>query len=265
MKMAQTSEIAINPKKAPPLVTVITANYNCARFISATIESVLTQSLQDWEMIIVDDCSTDNSISIIDRYLEDQRIKLIKLETNQGPAVARNISISAAQGRFIALLDSDDQWTPEKLELQISFMIEKDIALSYTEYRKVDEEGRIISGVIERPDRVNYQFMLNSNYIPCLTAIYDSHKLGKVYMPLILKRQDYGLWLDILKQVDYAYCIHKPLAYYRVRKNDSVSSNKVKSALYHWKILRDLERVPTIKAAYHFIQYAFIGYIKFRK
>jgi teichuronic acid biosynthesis glycosyltransferase TuaG len=250
---------------ASPLVSVITANYNCERFIAATIESVQKQTLQDWEMIIVDDLSTDNSIDVINKYLSDPRIKLIRLETNQGPAVARNTAITAANGRFMAFLDSDDQWTPEKLELQIPFMIEKDIALSYTEYRKVDEEGRIISGVIERPDRVNYQFMLNSNYIPCLTAIYDSSKLGKVYMPLILKRQDFGLWLDILKRVEFAYCIHKPLAYYRVRKNDSVSSNKVKSALYHWKILRDLEKVPTIKAAYHFIQYAFIGYIKFRK
>ncbi len=259
------SEINLQ-EKSPPLVSIITANYNCERFIAATIESVLNQTFKDWEMIIVDDLSTDNGVSIIKRYMaQDERIKLIELKTNQGPAVARNTAIAAAHGRFMAFLDSDDQWTPTKLEVQIKFMQERDIALSYTEYRKVDEQGNIISDVIERPDRVNYQFMLNSNYIPCLTAIYDAQKLGKVFMPLILKRQDYGLWLDILKRIDYGYAVHEPLALYRVRKNDSVSSNKVKSALYHWKILRELEHVPLLKSVYHFIRYAIIGYIKFKK
>lgn len=255
----------VNNLTALPLVSVITANYNCEKFVSTTIESVQKQTMTNWEMIIVDDLSTDKSTDVIHQYLNDPRIKLIRLEKNQGPAVARNIAISTAAGRFIAFLDSDDQWAPEKLELQIPFMIEKDIALSFTEYFKMDEKGLIISEVIERPDRVNYKTMLNSNYIPCLTAIYDSQKIGKVYMPLILKRQDYGLWLNILKLVEYAYAIHKPLAYYRVRTGDSVSSNKVVAAFYHWKILRDLENVPPLKAIYHFIQYAMIGYIKFKK
>lgn len=249
-----------------PEVSIITANYNCERFIEVTIQSVLSQTFTDWEMIIVDDFSTDNGPEIIKKYsYEDSRIKFIALAENSGPAVARNTAIDQATGRFIAFLDSDDQWTPNKLELQIAFMKENNFALTYTEYVKVDEEGNTISDVIRRPEKVNYQKMLASNFIPCLTAIYDSTTLGKVYMPLILKRQDYGLWFRILKKIDYAYAIHEPLAYYRVRKNDSVSSNKVKSALYHWKILREVENIPLLKAMYQFAQYAVIGYLKFKK
>ncbi|MDO9478185.1 MAG: glycosyltransferase family 2 protein [Pseudohongiella sp.] len=249
-----------------PEVTVVTANYNCEKFIASTMDSVLKQSFQNWEMIIVDDKSTDRSCEIIETYCEkDNRIQLVKLEDNVGPAEARNTAIRLAQGRFIAFLDSDDQWTPEKLEVQINFMKQGEFALTFTEYKKIDEDGQVISGIIERPRKVSYPKMLNSNYIPCLTAIYDSSILGKLYMPNILKRQDYGLWLAILKVVPYAYSINQPLAFYRVRKSDSVSSNKFKSAIYHWKILRELEKVNPIKATYHFIQYAVIGYIKFRK
>ena len=155
--------------------------------------------------------------------------------------------------------------TRKKLEIQITFMKKNDYALTYTEYFKVDEEGNVISSIVARPEKVNYKKMLRSNYIPCLTAIYDSAKLGKVRMPIILKRQDYGLWLTILKKIEYAYAINEPLAYYRIRRGDSVSSNKLKSAIYHWKILRDREHIGLPKAMYHFAQYAFIGYIKFRK
>jgi len=253
-------------KPQNPEVSIITANFNCERFIETTIKSVLAQTFTNWEMIIVDDLSTDYGPEIIKKYCEeDSRIKLITLEKNSGPAVARNTAIEKAEGRFIAFLDSDDQWTPNKLKVQIAFMKENNFALTYTEYVKVDEEGNTISDVIPRPEKVNYEKMLNSNFIPCLTAIYDSATLGKVYMPLILKRQDYGLWLKILKKIDYAYAIHEQLAYYRVRKNDSVSSNKVKSAVYHWKILREVEHVPLLKAMYKFAQYAVIGYIKFKK
>jgi len=253
-------------KSSPPEVSIITANYNCERFIESTIQSVLKQTFTDWEMIIVDDCSTDQGPKIIEKYCQaDSRIKLVSLVKNSGPAVARNKAIEQAKGRFIAFLDSDDLWTEDKLEVQISFMKKNNFSLTYTEYVKVNEDGKVISDVIQRPEKVNYQKMLNSNFIPCLTAIYDSALLGKVYMPLILKRQDYGLWFKILKVTDYAYAINQPLAYYRVRKNDSVSSNKFKSAIYHWKILREVENVPLIKAIYHFMQYALIGYIKFLK
>lgn len=249
-----------------PEVTVITANYNCEKFITDTINSVLQQTFQNWEMIIVDDRSTDKSVAIIESFCsQEPRITLIKLQENTGPAGARNMAISRARGRFMAFLDSDDQWTPDKLDIQIRFMKENNIALSFTEYKKVDEAGNVISGVIERPNKVSYNDMLSSNYIPCLTAIYDTSTLGKVYMPDIRKRQDYGLWLAILKRIPFAYSIDKSLAYYRVRKSDSVSSNKLKSALYHWRILRDLEKVNPIKGLYHFAQYAFIGYMKFRK
>lgn len=255
----------MNSEKSPE-VSIITANFNCELYISETIKSALNQSHIDWEMIIVDDCSTDRSLEIIQYYCNlDERIQFIKLEKNSGPAVARNTAIEASRGRFIAFLDSDDKWTTDKLKIQISSMKENNWALSYTEYNKINEKGEIISNVISRPSKVDYKKMLNSNYIPCLTAVYDSANLGKCYMPLILKRQDYGLWLDILKKVDYAYAINSPLAYYRVRKNDSVSSNKFKSAVYHWKILRELEKISIFNSIRHFINYALIGYVKFRK
>lgn len=170
-------------------------------------------------MIIVDDVSPDNSNKIIEEYCKkDSRIKLIKLKENSGPAVARNRAI---KGRYIAFLDADDLWKPEK---QINFMIEKNCALSYSAYETMSEEGKIIVP----PSKLSYKDILKTNYIGCLTAIYDTQK---VYMPLIKKRQDYGLWLKILKETDFAYGLDESLATYRLMSN-SVSSNKFKIQLF---------------------------------
>ena len=247
------------------LVSIITPSYNSSRFIKASIDSVLSQTYQDWEMIIVDDKSPDNSNKIIENYIKnDSRIRLIKLNKNSGPAIARNRAIKEAAGRYIAFLDADDVWLPLKLQKQIKFMQGKDICLSYTEYIKIDENSTEISGVIHSPRRVDYAKMLRSNYIPCLTAIYDTKMIGKVYMPNILKRQDYGLWLKILKQIDYAYALNEPLAKYRIY-HSSVSSNKFIAALYVWKLFREVEKLNIIQASYYFVNYVIISFIKFRK
>lgn len=144
-------------------------------------------------------------------------------------------------------------------------MKDEGLSLTYTEYYKIDEEGRIISEKISRPSKVSYKKMLRSNFIPCLTAMYDTNYLGKVYMPDILMRQDYGLWLEILKKVDYAFAINEPLAYYRIRTRSSISSNKYRSALFHWKILREIEHISLPLSLAYFVSYAILGYIKFRK
>ncbi len=247
------------------LVSIITPSYKSERFIAECIESVLSQTYENWEMIIVDDCSTDNSNEIIEMYCKkDARIKLIQLEHNSGPAVARNAAIKEAKGRFIAFLDADDLWVKEKLQKQIAFMLENDIAFSFSEYVKIDEHSQVISEVIHRPKKVDYKRMLKSNYIPCLTVIYDSAKLSKVYMPLILKRQDYALWLRILKKVDFAYCYNEPLAKYRFYSG-SLSSNKFVAAIYVWKLYREIEKLSLAKALYYFVNYVIISFIKYKK
>lgn len=245
------------------LVTVVTANYNAAKFVAETIDSVFAQTYRNWEMIIVDDCSSDNGAEIIETYLEkDGRIRLIRLEENGGPAVARNRAIEEAKGRYIAFLDSDDLWMPDKLEKQIAFMKEKSAVFSYGAYDLIDEEGNAL-GHFEVPQKQNYSQLLKTCPIGCLTAIYDTRKLGKVAMPLIRKRQDYGLWLKLLKRTEYAYGLNETLAVYRVRKN-SVSSNKFKAARYQWKIYRDVEKMGRFKSLYYFTHYALNGIRKYR-
>lgn len=244
-----------------PVVSIITPLHNSASFISDTIRSVQAQTFADWEMIIVDDCSTDDSVATVERFAAaDDRIKIIRLKNNAGAAVARNTAIEAAEGRYIAFLDSDDLWLPEKLIIQLQFMQDKDIAFSYSAYEKVDEQGQPL-GLMGVPDKVNYDQLLKCCVIGCLTAIYDTHKLGKVYMPLIRKRQDLGLWLRLLKKVDYAYGIQQPLAQYRVRSG-SISSNKSNAAVYTWRLYREIEQLNLLKASYYFSHYAVRGVLR---
>jgi len=264
------------------LVSIITPSYNSAKYIAQTIESVLAQTYQDWEMIIVDDCSKDNCLEIIELYVQkDSRIRLHQLEKNSGASVARNTAIKLAQGRFIAFLDSDDLWLPQKLEVQISFMINNNLALSYTAYKKVDADGNVGTKIIHVPVKASYSTLLNTNYIACLTGIYDVSICGKHFMPDISHRQDYGLWLNILKKIgheDYAFWLgtlkqfssssagglNEPLALYRVH-NNSLSSNKFKSAFYHWLVLRRIEKLSLWKSLYHFVQYGYHGIQKHKK
>jgi len=228
-------------------ISIITPSYGSEKFISQTIESVIAQIYQNWEMIIVDDVSPDNSNEIIESYMKkDSRIKLIKLEKNSGPAVARNRAIKEAQGRYIAFLDADDLWMPEKLEKQIDFMQKNNLSFTYSAYKLVDEEDNK-KGTFIPPENISYKSILKTNPIGCLTAIYDTQKLGKIYMPNILKRQDYGLWLKILKEIRQTKGILEPLAIYRLRKN-SVSSNKLKAAQYQWKIYREVEKLNILKS-----------------
>ena len=233
------------------LVSIITPSYKSKRFISQTIESVQAQTYKNWEMIIVDDLSPDNSNEIIEEYIKkDNRIKLIKLEKNSGPAVARNRAIEEAKGRYIAFLDADDLWYPEKLEKQISFMDTNNYGLTYTNYETMNENGDKLNNIIVSPSKLNYKQLLKSNKIGCLSAIYDTTITGKVYMPLIKKRQDYGLWLKILKKIDYAYNVNEVLGTYRLMSN-SVSSNKIDLLKYNYALFREHEQFSIIKSLYY--------------
>lgn len=245
------------------MISVITPSCNSSLYIRGSIESVLRQSFVDWEMIVVDDCSTDDSASIVRFYSQqDSRIKLLQLSQNSGAAVARNKAIEVAQGRYIAFLDSDDRWLPGKLEKQIRFMQENDYAFSYSAYEKLDEYGKAV-GVVSVPEKVRYKDLLKVCHIGCLTAMYDTEKLGKIYMPLIRKRQDLGLWLRILKRTSYAYGIPEVLAQYQLR-SDSISANKLAAALYTWRLYREFERLNVLQAGYYFSHYAVNGILRSR-
>ena len=235
--------------------------YNAGAYIEASVESVIAQTQKDWELIIVDDCSDSEHTHVLEKLDNlDSRIKIIRLNKNSGAAVARNTAIEAASGRYIAFLDCDDLWKPYKLEKQISFMEEHDVAFSYSVYERIDVNGSK-TGLVGVPKKVSYNELLKTCVIGCLTAVYDTKALGKVYMPLIRKRQDFGLWLRILKEVDYAYGVQESLAEYRVRP-DSISANKRVAALYTWKLYREVEGLPLFQAVYYFSHYAFAGVLR---
>jgi len=244
-----------------PAVSVITPLYNCSDYIEKTIESVISQTYKDWEMIMVDDCSEDDSLTIAQRFASlDSRIKVFALEENAGAAAARNHAIREASGRYIAFLDSDDRWLPHKLEAQLGFMQDRDVAFSFSAYEKINELGNVVA-TVGVPDRVGYEDLLKVCSIGCLTAMYDTEKLGKVYMPLIRKRQDLGLWLKILKNEPYAYGLQQVLARYQLRKN-SISANKLSAARYTWKLYRECERLNLFYAGYYFVHYAVNGILR---
>lgn len=243
-------------------VSIITPLYNCENFISSTIESVLRQTYTDWEMIIIDDKSTDSSLQKAKVYAQqDDRIKVIEMKENSGAAIARNTGIEKSNGKYIAFLDSDDLWLPKKLENQVKFMSDNEIAFSYTAYKKINEDGTY-RGIVSVPESVTYNDLLNTNSIGCLTAMYDVSKLGKLYMPNIAKRQDYVLWLKILKNEKQAFGFNIPLAIYRVR-NESISSDKLEAARYQWMVYREIEQLNLFESIYRFINYGYYGFKKY--
>lgn len=217
------------------LVSVITPLYNIETFIERTIRTVIDQTYPHWEMIIIDDCSVDKSCEVVERLQkEDSRIKLIRLKQNVGAAMARNEGIKYSSGRYIAFLDGDDLWLPEKLQTQVDFMLENDLALTYSAYYAQRGEYRTLRKI---PLKATFNTLLLDCYIGCLTAIYDAQKLGKVYMPSRSKRHDWALWLHILRQIKSTKGIPVPLAIYTLRE-DSLSSNKFKLIKHNWIVLR---------------------------
>ena len=268
------------------LVSVVMAAFNSEHYIAAAIQSVLCQSYQQWELLVVDDASSDRTPDIVAECArKDARIRLLRQKQNAGPAYTRNVAIKEAGGRFIAFLDSDDIWLPNKLERQITVMQESGAVLSFTAYRKIDLDGNVGDATIEVPATVTYGQLLKTNVIACLTAIYDSHALGKMYMPEDMRREDYRLWLQILKlsrhHEDYALWlailrklldkkklqamkvigINEVLAYYRVH-DTSVSRNKFQAAAMQWAVYRKVEGLSLWRSLYYFAHYAYRGYRK---
>lgn len=246
-----------------PLVSIITPSYNSEKFIARTIDSVMAQSYRHWEMLIIDDGSVDSSKDIITAYIrKNDKIKLLECKQNLGAARARNLGIKNARGRYIAFLDSDDLWLPGKLEKQIAFMQANNLLFTYSSYRLIDEEDNDL-GIFVTKKYINYEDTLRTCSIGCLTAIYDSERLGKIYMPNISKKEDYGLWLTILKRIKSTAGLEQPLSVYRIRKY-SLSSNKLSAAIQQWAIYRQLEGLSLARSCYYFMHYAYHGLKKCR-
>lgn len=233
------------------LVSIITPTYNCRKFISATIDSVLNQTYKNWEMIIVDDCSIDNTMEIVRNYMEkDNRIRYFLLDENSGAAVSRSKAMELAQGKYMAFLDSDDWWTCNKLEKQVSFMESNSYAFTCTAYEQVDEELKSLNRVIKTKERTSYNGILLDCPVGNSTVMYNVEKLGKFIVPNIRKRNDDALWLQILKKEKYIYGMPDILTKYMIR-NNSISSNKLDLVRYHWKLYREIEHLSILRSCFH--------------
>ncbi|WP_142951902.1 glycosyltransferase [Bacillus thuringiensis] len=252
-----------NEPNEPPYVSVITPSYNSIRFIGETISSVQNQSYENWEMIIVDDGSTDQSAAKIKEIIEgDSRIRLLSLKENVGAAKARNLAIQEARGRYIAFLDSDDIWLPHKLKTQLLFMEEMNIAFSYASYSLIDENGNELNREVSAPKSVDYHYLVGNTIIGCLTVMIDREKIPYVEMPSI-QPEDTALWLNLLHEGYEAKGIQQVLAKYRIVTN-SVSRNKIRAAFRYWKLLREQERLNSVQIFYYFSKYAYHAYKKIK-
>ena len=237
------------------LVSIITPVYNAEQFVEETIKSVQDQTYTNWEMILVDDSSTDKSEEIIKRMQKnDKRIKYIKLKDNSGAAIARNTAIENARGRYIAFLDSDDLWKSSKLEKQIRFMRKNNYGFTFTSYELMSEDGSKLNKIVKVPEKINYDGLLKNTIIGCLTVIVDRELVGDIRMPLLRKGQDTATWLQILKKHEYAYCINENLANYRLVRG-SISNNKFGALKRTWNTYRNVEQLGIIKSTYVFVNY----------
>lgn len=229
------------------LVSIIMPSYNSSKYIAKTIDSIVSQFYTNWELLITDDCSTDNTCEIIKGYAAyDQRIKLFVMEENKGAGVARNKSIEEAKGRYIAFCDSDDRWKPEKLEVQLRFMVENRVEICYSSYLKCNENDKVF-GIVIAPSKISYKKMTRNDYIGFLTCIYDTHQIGKIYMPTLRKRQDWAWKILLMKKCPIAYGIKDTLAYYRVREG-SLSNNKMKLIRYNVTVYKQILKYNTVRA-----------------
>ncbi len=237
-------------------VSIIMPNYNCENYIRESIDSVLNQTYSDWELLIVDDCSTDNSVEIIREYCErDSRIKLFVNEKNSGAAASRNLALREANGKWIAFLDSDDLWLPEKLEKQLVFMTENDYSFSFTKYRHINEDSDRLGIVVVGPKKITRKKLKYCCcYLGCLTVMYDAEKVGLIQIDeSIRKRNDDAMWLKVRKFAD-AYYLDELLAEYRVRKGSISHQGKLKLLKYHYKLYRVGEKMNPISSFFCMIK-----------
>ncbi|WP_334126684.1 glycosyltransferase family 2 protein [Empedobacter brevis] len=245
------------------LVSIITPCYNSERFITETYRSIKEQSYPNWEWIIVDDCSTDDSVQTICSF-NDERIKLIVQKSNQGAASARNLALSKAKGRYITFIDSDDLWLPKFLETTINYLKNKNESLVYTSYKRVDENLKPLLEDFIAIDKVDYKRILYNCPIPMLTSVYDSSVMGIVEFPKVELREDHAMWIQLLKKIKYARAIEESFAIYRIREN-SVSRNKFNIALRQYDVYRKFLKMNFLQSSYYTFFWALNGLKKYGK
>lgn len=245
-------------KEVNDLVSIVVPVYNAERFINETIQTVLDQTHTNWELILIDDASTDNSIKLITPYLkEDKRIKLLKNKTNLHTALTRNKGIKAAKGRYIAFLDADDLWAPSKLNKQVAFMKKMDCAFSFTGYEFADATGKPNGKKVHVPATITYKQALKNTTISTITVMFDLQKLSKrdVSMPNI-KSEDTATWWRILRDIDFAYGLDETLSIYR-RNDFTLSSNKLNAIKRTWILYREAESFNLVSSSYYFLHYIY--------
>lgn len=244
------------------LISIITPCYNASKWIAETIKSVKNQTFTDWEWFIIDDCSTDNSVSVISKLIQnDSRIKLIELSENAGPAKARNTGIRLAQGKYLTFIDADDVWFSNFLSINLS-RIEKSEGFLCASYEMYNETLSVKLGQLIVPKKANYADILKTNTVGSLTAFIDAEKLGKELMPEIPYRQDLGLWLQYLKKIKYVVGIQECLAIYRLRKN-SHSNSKVNLLKHQWIFYRKVAKLSRLQSLYFFTIWVIYGLKKY--
>lgn len=222
------------------LVSVIMPSYNTAKYIGETIKSVQAQTYENWELIIVDDCSTDNTDTAVEPFLSDERIRYLKNSRNSGAAVSRNYALREAKGKWIAFLDSDDLWLPDKLEKQINFMLENGYHFSYTNYVEIDENSIPNGKYVTGPKKITKTGMYNYCWPGCLTVMYDADVIGLVQIADIKKNNDYAMWLKVCKKAD-CFLLNETLAKYR-KRTGSISNHSYKALIkWHYILYHDAD------------------------
>ena len=240
------------------LVSIITPCFNSEKYVSQAIQSVVSQTHQNWELLLVDDCSSDETFSIISNFAsQDDRIKVFQLDKNSGAGVARNFAIQQAIGSYIAFLDADDLWKSEKLEQQLHFMEIQKIPFTFSFYETIDEAGNLRNETITTPSKITYKQVYYCNWIGNLTGIYSVDFFGKIPISSIKKRQDWMLWLHIVKQIEIAIPVSESLAYYRVREN-SISASKWKLIAYNFKVYRNFHNRNFFLACLDMLQFLYV-------
>jgi teichuronic acid biosynthesis glycosyltransferase TuaG len=238
----------------PGLVSTIMPAYNCAGSIASAIESILSQSYPDWELVVVDDKSNDNTAEIAREFAaRDSRIRVLCKSKNEGVARARNYGLAAARGQYVSFLDADDLWMPEKLAVQVGFLQERNAAFCFSSYSRFNGAGT--SKPVPVPEQIDYDGLLRGNVIACLTVLLDRTKIEPFKMPSV-PHEDYATWLSILRAKHVAYGIPVDLARYRVSRN-SLSGNKLRAAVWTWNIYRNQEELTLLRAARCFAYYVF--------
>ena len=247
------------------LVSIIMPSYNTASYVKDTVQSVFDQTYPNWELIIVDDCSPDNTDEVVAPFLSDKRIRYLKNEVNSGAAVSRNRALREAKGKWIAFLDSDDLWMPAKLEKQIRFMKENDYHFSYTNYEEINEAGEVTGVHVTGPRRITKTGMFNYCWPGCLTVMYDREKVGLIQIADIKKNNDYAMWLKVCKKAD-CYLLNETLAQYRKGRIGSVSTQSIKTMIrWHYKLFREAEEQGRLLSTINTGRNLLFGFYKKRK